>query len=166
MPRVQQNFSEFFSSTILALASRFLRVGGLKRRFGRKKVQEMDFCQNCSHISGPPSARQYGTVRQGNLSFGRFLLTLSGIKRSQVMCLENCSLLTSWLRARNVETVLTEIHFQYFFRPNLFLSPPTLRKQLARAKIVDEKNSDKFCCSCDQISQQKLIPMPLRDLFT
>ena len=91
----QQNLSEFFSSTILALASRFLRVGGLKRRFGRKKVQEMDFCQNCSHISGPPSARQYGTVRQGNLSFGRFLLTLSGIKRSQVMCLENCSLLTS-----------------------------------------------------------------------
>ena len=33
----QQNLSEFFSSTILGLASRFLRVGGLKRRLGRKK---------------------------------------------------------------------------------------------------------------------------------
>ena len=73
----------------------FSMGGRDQKEVGPKKVQEMDFCQSCFHISGPQSARQYGTVRQGNLSFGRFLLTLSGIKRSQVMRLENCSLLTS-----------------------------------------------------------------------
>ena len=36
----QQNLSEFFSSTILALASCFLRVGRLKKRLGRKKYRK------------------------------------------------------------------------------------------------------------------------------
>ena len=37
-------------------------------------------------------------------------------------------------------TVLIEIHFQCFFRPNLLLTLPTLKKWLARAKIMDGKN--------------------------
>ena len=41
-------------------------------------------------------------------------------------------------------SVLTKIHFLYFFRPNLLLTIPTCRKQLSRAKIKDENKFWKF----------------------
>ena len=56
------------------------------------------------------------SIRNSSLTepdFDRFLLPLSVIRRPQVTCMENCSISTSWLRARNVDTVLTEIHFWY-----------------------------------------------------
>ena len=81
---------QIFSSTLLALAIRFLRVGRVKQEeVVPKKVPEMDFRQNYFHPSGLLLACQSGTVRQGNLFFGHFFQRISGIKRSLVMCMEN-----------------------------------------------------------------------------
>ena len=61
---------QIFSSTLLALAIRFLRVGRVKQEdVVPKKVPEMDFRQNYFHPSGLLLACQSGTVRQGNLFF-------------------------------------------------------------------------------------------------